>query len=54
MLLYVVGEVIAGVLGPLTIVHKPVPGDGLLPARVMPVTLQRICAGPALDVTGVA
>ena len=54
MLLYAVGVVIAGVFGPLTIVHKPVPGDGLFPARVMPVTLQRFCADPALDVTGEA
>jgi hypothetical protein len=36
-----VGLVIAGEFGPLTSVHNPVPGDGLLPARVVDVKLQR-------------
>ena len=40
----------AGILGPLTSSHVPVPDAGLFPARVVAVMLQRFCAGPALDV----
>jgi hypothetical protein len=52
VVLYNVGSVIAGTLGPLTSVHNPVPGDGLFPARVVDVTLQRFCGDPAFEVTG--
>jgi hypothetical protein len=33
---------------PEVTVHAPVPGAGLLPARVVVVTLHRFCAAPAL------
>ena len=49
--LYAVGDVIAGVFGQLTRVHKPVPGVGSLPASVVVVTLHRFWATPAFDVT---
>jgi hypothetical protein len=41
VVLYKVGLVIAGEFGPLTSVHNPVPGNGLLPERVVEVKLQR-------------
>ena len=46
------GLVMEGVFGPLTRVQVPVPMAGLLPARVILVTLQRFCAVPAFDVVG--
>jgi hypothetical protein len=33
---------------PEVTVHAPVPGAGLLPAKVVVVTLHRFCAAPAL------
>ena len=47
------GFEIKGVLGPLTQVHVPRPAVGTFPASVVVVTLQRLCAGPALEVVGV-
>ena len=42
------GVVMMGVLGPLTLVHKPVPTAGELPASVTEVP-HRVCGGPAID-----
>ena len=44
---YCVGETISGTFGPLTSVQRPVPGLGLLPARVVDVALHNSCADPA-------
>ena len=46
-----VGSVIAGKLGPVTSVHKPVPGEGLFPFRLVKLALQRFCDAPAFAVT---
>ena len=37
---------------PEVVVHAPVPGEGLLPAKVAVVALHNVCAVPALAVTG--
>jgi hypothetical protein len=54
VLLYAVGVVIAGEFGPLTKVHKPVPGDGSFPARVVLVTAQSSWSVPASETTVVS
>ena len=43
------GVVIVAV--PLTSVHKPVPGEGLFPARVNDPVLHKVWFGPALATT---
>jgi hypothetical protein len=48
-------EALLGVVAtpvPAVVVHAPVPGDGLLPAKVAEVALHIVCAVPAFDVTG--
>src|ERR1035437_10217824 len=39
---------------PAVTVHNPVPTPGLLPARVVVVTLQRFWSAPALETSGAA
>ena len=46
--------VITGVVGPLTIVHCPLPIEAALPANVTDVARQRSWSGPALAVVGPA
>ena len=41
-----------GEFGPLTIVHVPVPVEGLFPARVVVAVLQRLWFDPASAVVG--
>ena len=51
----VLGEaVLVMVAAPASIVHKPVPGEGTVPAKVKVEVLQSVCAGPASATGGVA
>ena len=46
------GLVMVGELGPLIILHVPVPVKGTFPAITVVATLQRFCVGPAFEVVG--
>ena len=47
------GALMVGVLGPLTVVHKPVPMAGLLPVKVIFPAAQSSWSGPAADGVGI-